>query len=105
MPCFILVIVEYLSDQYCFLVSLNVSDIVNGMEFAILCKLDSIIFQNVARVLESSDLTLGFPHFSIILLYKFDLMLVGKLLFKMLHNFINCRSERFDVGDKCLVIR
>jgi hypothetical protein len=97
MPCFILVIGEYLGDKHSFLMSLDVLDVVNGMEIAVLCQLDSIIFQNIAGVLESSDLSLSSPHLGIVLPHKFYLMLVRELLFQVFHDFINCSSQGFYV--------
>lgn len=85
--------------------SLDALDIVDGVEIAIFCQLDTIIFQNVAGVLESSDLTFGSSHFGIVLLYKFDLMLVGELFFKVFHNFIDSSSESFNMRYECLVVR
>jgi hypothetical protein len=105
MPCFILKIIEYLGDQYCLLISLDVLDVIYGIEIAFLCQLDSIIFQNHARILKSADLSFSLLHLGIVLLHKLDLMLVGELFFQIFDNFINCRSEGLDVRDECLVVR
>lgn len=105
MPCFILVIVENLSDQHCFLVSLDVLDIVNRMEITIFCELNPIILQNIACVLESSNLTFDSSHFCIVLLHKFDLMLIRELFFQVFHNFIDSTPEGFNMRNECLVIR
>ena len=85
--------------------SLDVLDIVDGVEIAIFCQLDTIIFQNVAGVLESSDLTFGSSHFGIVLFHKFDLMLVGELFFKVFHNFIDSSPESFYMRYECLIVR